>query len=103
MKFTITIEANKNNSADTKIIKECIQYYNLAKALLPIMSRNNDWKQLIEAIQECKPYCSINTTNSDTHTIYTLAYDDEQETETIIPSDAAANIASLAMEILNNK
>ena len=96
MKINISIQIDNNNEAEVQAITTCKQYWNLAKAYLPILASHQDVKELMQAIDECKPYYTVGTEEQNNRTIYTFTYDDEKENVASNTTDATANIASLA-------
>jgi hypothetical protein len=103
MKINISVQINNNNEAEIQAVTTCKQYWNLAKAYLPILASHQDAKELIQAMNECKPYCTTSAEEQNNRTIYTFTYDDENENVATNTTDATANIASLAAELLGVK
>ena len=99
MKVELVIEINQNNASEVKAVQTCIQYYNLVKAYLPIISSKAEIKEVLNALEECKSYCRTHAKNKDGKVIYTFEYNDE----TINAAETTMNIASLAAELLGGK
>ena len=98
MKINLVVEINQNNASEVEAVQTCTQDYNLAKAYLPIISSKAEMKEMLDAIEECKPYCQTNVQNGNGKIIYTFAYNDEMAST----PNAAVNVASLAAELLGS-
>ena len=103
MKINMNLEIDTQNKEEMQIVDTFKMYWNLAKAYLPILATQNEFKEIIDAINECKPYCNTSVENKNNHIIYNFNYNDEKELNSTNTADAAATVFSLAAELLGGK